>query len=335
MRPQSLLPPLLRSKVMACVTTGTVAAPNLRPRPSARRKDSTPPAASRPNTEPPDSTTASRPLTVISGSSRALSRAPGAPPRLVPEATLSRASRIAVTPLATAAASAWPTATPGTSVMRFNRSRTGRFQLPPCPLPCLPLPWRRPLPLSMALARRRPQNAELPWRFACPRNSKEAALTAASKLAAGRCRSLLEIRDLALRVLLPHVHHVVEPRDVALLVVGEIADHGLESLAGLGGLGDLLGIERFGIGGRHRSDLHGCGAIEGIRLWIDVLGGVFLDHVGGRRVLARSGTEGHQRAFDTGTTDGGKLIGGDAVAAHQRCLYALVAHLAHDQATFG
>ena len=40
------------------------------------------------------------PVTVISGSSSVVSRVPGAPPRVTPEATLRRSKTIAVTPLA-------------------------------------------------------------------------------------------------------------------------------------------------------------------------------------------------------------------------------------------
>ena len=59
-----------------------------RPRPCSRSAACTPPAASSPKAEPPDSTIASTAGTgVISGASNAVSRLPGAPPRMLTEAT--------------------------------------------------------------------------------------------------------------------------------------------------------------------------------------------------------------------------------------------------------
>ena len=49
------------------------------------------------------------------------------------------------------------------------------------------------------------------------------------------------------------------------------------------------------------------------------------------RPLARIGTEGHQRAFGAGAGDRGELVGGDAIAAHERRLDPLGAHLPQDQ----
>src|SRR5690349_2640178 len=76
----------------------------------------------------------------------------------------------------------------------------------------------------------------------------------------------LHIGDLAAGVLLPNVHHVVEPRDVALLVVAELADHGRELAARLDGLGDLLGIERVCGFRRLLDDLHRSVAVERVGL---------------------------------------------------------------------
>ena len=73
---------------------GDVDAADAKPRPCCRKYAIAPPAASRPNTEPPDSTTASIPATVISGSSNAVSRAPGPPPRVTAEATLALSKTI-------------------------------------------------------------------------------------------------------------------------------------------------------------------------------------------------------------------------------------------------
>ena len=64
-----------------------------------------------------------------------MSRVPGAPPRVTPEATLAVSKTIAVTPVATRASSALPTRTPATSVMRLSvpkrSSRFCEFVLPP------------------------------------------------------------------------------------------------------------------------------------------------------------------------------------------------------------
>src|SRR5262249_45235811 len=43
----------------------------------------------------------------------------------------------------------------------------------------------------------------------------------------------LDVGDLAFRILFPDVDHVVQPRHVALLVEGDVADHRLEGLAGM------------------------------------------------------------------------------------------------------
>ena len=86
---------------MACTAIGTLMLPTEKPRPCWRSSVIAPPAASRPNTEPPESSTASIPATVISGSSRAVSRAPGPPPCVTAEATFAVSKTIAVTPVAT------------------------------------------------------------------------------------------------------------------------------------------------------------------------------------------------------------------------------------------
>ena len=84
-----------------------------------------------------------------------------------------------------------------------------------------------------------------------PRNEKGRPKDALSRSPV-REAYLLDVGDLAVGALLPDVHHVVGTGDVALLVEGEVADHGLEGLAGLHGLGDLLGVERLGLLGRLR-----------------------------------------------------------------------------------
>src|SRR4029077_21212570 len=82
-------------------------------------------------------------------------------------------------------------------------------------------------------------------------------------------------------------------------------------------------------------DLHAGIAVERIGLRLEFLGAEFRDHGLGFRLVARIGAVGHQRAFDARAADGSELVGGDAVAAHQRRLDALVAHLPHDEAAFG
>src|SRR5690242_8970202 len=52
----------------------------------------------------------------------------------------------------------------------------------------------------------------------------------------------LAVGDLAAAVLLPDIDDVVEAGDVALLVIGDIADHRLELHAGVHLFRDLLGI---------------------------------------------------------------------------------------------
>ncbi len=58
--------------------------------------------------------------TVMSGSSNALSRTPGAPPMIETEAVAGCSNRAIVTPDAPRSSWALPTSTPGTSVMRLR-----------------------------------------------------------------------------------------------------------------------------------------------------------------------------------------------------------------------
>src|SRR5271156_438642 len=53
-------------------------------------------------------------------------------------------------------------------------------------------------------------------------------------------RGTFDVSDLAACVLLPDIHHVIELGDVALLVVGDVAEHGFEIHAGMHHLADLL-----------------------------------------------------------------------------------------------
>src|SRR5262245_31573755 len=90
-----------------------------KPRPRSASQACTPPPASSPKAEPPESVIASMASTVLTGSSRASSRVPGPPPRTSTEATAGLSNRMAVTPEASAASPAWPTLTPAISVRRF------------------------------------------------------------------------------------------------------------------------------------------------------------------------------------------------------------------------
>src|SRR5262249_47433169 len=137
------------------------------------------------------------------------------------------------------------------------------------------------------------------------------------------------------RVLLPDVHHVIELRDIALLVVGDIAENGFELHAGMHFFGDFLWVERLGGFRRLFDDLHAGIAVKRVGFWLELLRAEFLHDLFRIRLVARIGTVSHQRAFDTRSTDRGKFVGCDAVATHQRRFHPLVAHLAHNQAAFG
>src|SRR5262245_187324 len=99
--------------------------------------------------------------------------------------------------------------------------------------------------------------------------------------------------------------------------------------------GDFLWVERLGGFRRLLDDLHAGIAVKGVGFRLELLRAKFLHDLFRIRLVARIGTVSHQRAFDTRSTDGGKFVRCYAVAAHQRRLHSLVAHLAHDQAAFG
>jgi hypothetical protein len=62
--------------------------------------------------------------TVCAGSSRAVSRVPGPPPRTSIEPTAGTSNTIAVAPEPSRVSSAWPTFRPGTSVMRLRKTHS-------------------------------------------------------------------------------------------------------------------------------------------------------------------------------------------------------------------
>src|SRR5690606_41782394 len=80
----------------------------------------TPAAGAGPNAEPPVSTTAPSRVTVRVGSSSAVSRAAGAPPRTSPEATVPSGSSTTVQPVRARRSVQCPTRTPGTSVITLR-----------------------------------------------------------------------------------------------------------------------------------------------------------------------------------------------------------------------
>src|SRR4029434_883360 len=90
------------------------------PRPCSRSQACTPDAASRPKADPPDKTMASMLSTVSAGSSRAVSRVPGPPPRTSTLAITASSKTTAVTPEPSLGSPACPTRTPGISVIRLR-----------------------------------------------------------------------------------------------------------------------------------------------------------------------------------------------------------------------
>ncbi len=85
-----------------------------------------------------------------------------------------------------------------------------------------------------------------------PRKEKEGGSVASLPICPGILRlgrisparpSVLDVSDLAVRLLLPRVHDIVRTGDVALLVEGEIADHRLVGLARPECLGHFLRVE--------------------------------------------------------------------------------------------
>ena len=107
--------------MIAAGTIGTRAPPTAKPRPCSRSQACTPEAVSSPKAEPPDSAMASMPSTVCAGSSNAVSRVPGPPPRTSIEATAGSSKMIAVAPEPRRASVAWPIFSPGTSVIRLRK----------------------------------------------------------------------------------------------------------------------------------------------------------------------------------------------------------------------
>src|SRR5262245_36145156 len=142
----------------------------------------------------------------------------------------------------------------------------------------------------------------------------------------------LGVGDLAARLLLPDVDRIIDACDVALLVIGQVADHGLELHARFDLLCHLLRIERSCRLRCLLDDLNGGVAIERVGLRLEILGAEFRHDVLGLRPLARIRPEGHQRAFRAGTGDRSELLVRNAIGSHERRLDALRAQLPQDQA---
>src|SRR5271154_3541889 len=109
--------------------------------------------------------------------------------------------------------------------------------------------------------------------------------------------------DLAVGALLPDVPDVVDGRAITLLVIGDVADDGMERHAGMHDFRDLLRIEGVRLFRRLLDDLDRGVGVERIALWVEPLGPERGDRVLGVRVLARLRAEGHQGAFDARAAD--------------------------------
>ena len=121
--PGRMPPELTRSYTAAAGTIGTFPPAVEKPRPCASSDRITPSAAASPNADPPASTTASTFWTSRCGSSSAVSRLAGAPPRTSPDAIVPSGTVTTVTPVPSPVQ--WPTPMPETSVIR-RRPREGR-----------------------------------------------------------------------------------------------------------------------------------------------------------------------------------------------------------------
>src|SRR5262249_17225132 len=97
-------------------------------------------------------------------------------------------------------------------------------------------------------------------------------------------------------VLVPAVNGPAAPRDVALLVIRDRAEHSIPAAAADGG-GDLLRVSGAGLGGGLRPYLKGGVCVEHVAFGIDALVLELLHDRGSRGTLARIRWEGDQHAF--------------------------------------
>ena len=134
-------PPTGRSKITAEGTIGTTPSSIATPRPCSSSHSITPSAAARPKALPPLSTTASTWRTELIGSSRSVSRVPGAPPRQSTAPTVPGGVSTTVVPAAQPEPSStsgsirwwWPTRIPPTSVMRAHLMTSPSVPAPDTP----------------------------------------------------------------------------------------------------------------------------------------------------------------------------------------------------------
>src|SRR4051794_30246135 len=117
----------------------------------------------------------------------------------------------------------------------------------------------------------------------------------------------LLIADLAARILLPDVHHIVETRDVALFVEADVADDGRELAAGMHFVGDLLGLDRIGGLCGELNDLDRGVAVERVGFRLEVLGTEFINDRLGFRTLTRIWAIGHERTLDARAANRGEF----------------------------
>src|SRR5271166_3661539 len=129
----------------------------------------------------------------------------------------------------------------------------------------------------------------------------------------GRARLALPLN----RTPYPRSHLLVDELAVGRLlpdVPDEVDDDSVERHAGMHDLRDLLRIERLRLLRRLLHDLDGGVGVERVGFRIEVLRLELGDDVLRGRVVARIGTERHQRAFDARAADLSELVVGDAVA---------------------
>ena len=154
-------------------------------------------------------------------------------------------------------------------------------------------------------------------------------------IAAGRLFAEFMVAEASIGSFPPDIDHITGVDDIALCVVADAANDGLESHAGVHGLCHGRGIGRLRRLGRLFDDFNGGIGIERVGFGIEILRLEFPHHLGGFRPVARIGWKGHERAFDGGTSDRGEFIGCNAVARHHHGIHALIAHLADEQSGLG
>ena len=103
-----------------CTTRGTFVTPTSKPISRSSRYFITPPAASRPKAEPPDSTRAWIPFASATGFKSGVSREAGPPPLMSTPAGDCLSKRNTVQPVKPLVASSWPILKPPISIMSIS-----------------------------------------------------------------------------------------------------------------------------------------------------------------------------------------------------------------------